>query len=223
MKKENLENELLEFITSNISRELLISIQEAILDGYHLADQSSRNLCLNTSPTRLRSIARKYLIDDRLAGVKKDCKTEVEQTKPKGEQFILIHSGKITFSHIELRQGAKARKAHHRELLSFKNAILEPVNLDLFENTDKPKLTDQLHLTAIVLRPQPHHKDQSKPHEIHIAVPYTDWSNYHFQIPINELLQHYNDQTTTNNNLEADELAWPKLKQKMLNQEQRNA
>lgn len=217
---DSLHNKLIKFITQNISRDELISINDAIISGYYDAYVSSKELVQNSNPSRLRSYSRRYLIDDRLAGLKTAKSNSVCMTSPRGEQYTVLELGDISLSHIEVNHTKKIRNAVHRNILSSKNSSFETLNLDLF-NQDGPEIKeiDRMHLVAMVFHPNEIKHDQSKPSLVQLAVPYTDWKGFHLEIPISEMLEKYNE--TPNNNTK--DLAWPKLKAEVVKREIKNA
>lgn len=204
---EVLKSRLVRYITANVDRSLFLSMEDAIRTAYAKAHARALEDFKNTSPARPRSQLRRYMIDDALAGVLAEGSPSVLDTVPKGEQYVVVCSGNVTLSHIELHENTWARPAKHRILLAKKNAILEPVNLDLFKEPP-PKLDDSLHVVAVVLHPHPRAKAQAEPSELLITVPYTNWAGYHLDIPIRELLQAYE---TEHEPALIDE-AWPTLR-----------
>lgn len=214
----NLKDRLIRYITSNVGRDLFLSVDDAVRTAYAKAHQRAVEDCKNTSPNRLRSQQRRYFVDDALAGVLAEGSPSVLDTVPKGEQYIVICAGNITLSHIELHQNQWARPARHRSMLAKKNAILEPVTFDFFE-PPPPIMDDALHVVAVVLHPGVTSKDQSQPAEIVITVPYTDWLGYHLEIPLKELIKEYS-QGDTAANLQTD-LAWPTLRDDLQEEEKR--
>lgn len=207
---ENLQERIARYITRNVDKNLFISMEDAIRSGYAKAHYHAKEICSNTSPARLRAQTRRYAIDDALSGSLSAGMSSVQQTFPKGEHYVVIASGKVTISHIELHEREKARPAKHRKLLTLKNAILEPENFDLFKELP-PKLDDTLHVVAVVVHPDPVAKQQSIPSDIIVTVPYTDWSGYHLELPLAQLISSYSEE---NNSGLVDE-AWPTLKDEL--------
>lgn len=211
---ETLNSRLVRYITANVDRSLFLSMDDSIRTAYSKANLRTQEDFKNTNPSRPRAQLRRYLIDDALAGALAEGQPSVLQTVPKGEQYVVVCSGNVTISHIELHENAWVRPAKHRRFLAKRNAILEPVTLDLFEKSP-PRLDEALHVVAVVIHPQPKAKNQSEPSEIFISVPYTDWTGFHLEIPIRELLQNY--ETDHNSNL-VDE-AWPTLRDDLRKEE----
>ncbi|WP_444912028.1 hypothetical protein [Microbulbifer sp. PAAF003] len=213
---ELLKSRLIRYIAKHLDRELILSIDDAIRTAYAKANARVQEDIKNTSQTRPRAQLRRYYIDDALAGALAKGKPSVQQTVPRGEHYIVICSGNITLSHIELHGNSRARRAKHRALLTKKNAILEPVTLDLFKEAP-PKFDDALHVVAVVLHPAPEVQNQSEPGEIFITVPYTDWTGYHLEIPIQKLLMEYETETEHDPSLKDE--AWPTLKDDLQREE----
>lgn len=211
---ETLKSRLVRYITSNVDRSLFLSMDDSIRAAYAKANTRSLEDFKNTNPARPRAQMRRYMIDDALAGALAEGNPSVIQTIPKGEQYVVVCSGNVTLSHIELHENKWARPAKHRSFLAQKNAILEPVTLDLFEAAP-PKLDDALHVVAVVLHPHPQAKNQSEPSEIFISVPYTDWSGYHLEVPIRKLLQEYE----VEHDLSLIDEAWPTLRDDLQKEE----
>lgn len=216
----SLEDRLVNYITSNVGKELFLSVEDAIRAAYAKAHYRAAEDCKNTSPNRLRSYQRRYFVDDALAGVLAEGSPSVLQTVPKGEQYIVICAGNITLSHIELHQNQWARPARHRSMLTQKNSILEPVTYDFFK-APPPKMDDSLHIVAVVLHPRTGGTDQSQPAEILITVPYTDWLGYHLEIPLKELIKKYGEEMNTTS-MQVD-LAWPMLRDDLQKEEKRSS
>jgi|GEM_PF-1099096 len=216
----SLKDRLVRYITSNVGKDLFLSVEDAIRTAYAKAHHRAVEDCKNTSPNRLRSYQRRYFVDDALAGVLAEGSPSVLQTVPKGEQYIVICAGNITLSHIELHQNQWARPARHRSMLSQKNAILEPITYDFFK-APPPKMDDALHVVAVVLHPGAAGKDQSQPTEIVITVPYTDWLGYHLEIPLKELIKEYGQEANAAS-MQVD-LAWPMLRDDLQKEEKRSS
>lgn len=191
-----------------------MSVDEAIRLAYAKANQSAQELLKNTSPVRLRGQMRRYVIDDAFAGISKF--PSVNQTVPKGEHFVVLCSGDLTLSHIELHENALARPAKHRAFLAKKNAILEPYTPDFFEPS-LPEFDKCLHLVAVIVHPNPKEKDQSKPQQVFISVPYTDWSGYHLEVAIDKLISDYDEHKDKNYSVPDD--AWPTLRDDLIDLE----
>lgn len=211
---ESLKSRLIRYITANVDRRLFLSIDDAIRTAYAKAQSRVVEDFKHTNPARPRAQLRRYMIDDAMAGVLAEGAPSVLQTIPKGEQYVVVCSGNVTLSHIEIHQNSWARPAKHRTLLAKKNAILEPVNFDLFEDVP-PAIDDALHVVAVVLHPKPKDKIQSQPSEVLITVPYTNWADYHLEMPIRELLQQYE----LGSESEVADEAWPTLKDDLQKEE----
>lgn len=211
---EDLKSRLIRYITTNVDRALFLSMDDAIRIAYAKANTRAIEDFKYTSPARPRAQLRRYLIDDAIAGVLANGSPSVLQTIPKGEQYVVVCSGNVTLSHVELHEKVWARPAKHRTMLAQKNAILEPVTYDLFKDVP-PKLDDSLHVVAVVLHPNPQAKDQSEPGEIIVTVPHTDWSGYHLEIPLRDLLRKYEGKQERRM---IDE-AWPTLRDDLKKEE----
>ena len=198
---------LMNYITANVARDLFLSMEDAIRAAYAKANARALEDYRNINSARPRAQMRRYMIDDALAGALAKGTPSVLQSFPKGEHYVVICSGNVTLSHIELHQHKWARPAKHRLFLAKKNAILEPTTLDMFEPS-RPDLQDSLHLVAVVLHPNIRNKNQSEPSAILISIPYSDWSGYHLELPLNEILIAYENSPGSDY---VDE-AWPTLR-----------
>jgi len=214
---DQLKARLLRYITAHMDKDLLFSMDEAIRAAYREADAFSRARFSLTGPARPRGQLRRYLIDESLANIWTTGSPSIEKTVPKGEHYVVLCSGNITMSHIELHENKRARPARHRELMVLRNAILEPVNLELFQET-APDLRDSLHVVALVVHPNTKFENQAEPSEIFITVPYTDWSDYHLSVPLNTVLEYYDEQPQP---YLVDE-AWPTLRTDIQKEESSN-
>lgn len=215
MEQLSLEDRLIKYITSHIDKSLILSIEDAVRAGYAKAHKRSSEDLVNINPSRLRAQQRRYFVDDALAGVLSKDNASVLETCPKGEHYIVLCSGNITLSHIELHKDSFARPAKHRLMLSRRNAILEPVNLDFFKPTP-PKIDDSLHVVAVVLHPAPTERNQSAPNDILITVPYTDWKGYHLKLSVNYFLQQYENHEGI---MPKTDEAWPRLREDLIKKE----
>lgn len=211
-----LKSRLIAYIRANVDRDLFLSMDDAIRVAYSKANSRAIEDFRNTSPSRPRAQLRRYMIDDALAGVLAKGSPSVLQTIPKGEQYVVICAGNVTLSHVELHARAWARPAKHRTMLAKKNAILEPINFDLF-GVAPPDFKNALHVVAVVLHPDAKEKNQSQPEEILITVPYTTWAGYHLEIPLRELLQAY-ENVSQDSEVVTDE-AWPTLRDDLQKEE----
>ncbi|MFG1498057.1 hypothetical protein ABMA57_15605 [Saccharospirillum sp. HFRX-1] len=202
-----LQERIIRYITTNIDRSLFLSMDDSIRTAYAKANHRAEEDFKNTNPARPRAQLRRYMIDDALAGALSEGQPSVEQTVPKGEHYVVVCSGNVTLSHIELHENALARPALHRKLMARKNEILEPFTFDLFE-APPPRLDDALHVVAVVVHPRPTSEKQSEPSNILVSVPYTDWSGYHLEISMAEMLAKYEDDSSS----DIIDSAWPMLR-----------
>lgn len=211
--RHDLESRIVRYIVSNVNRDLFLSIDEAVRLAYAKAHSRSVEDYKHTSRARPRAQSRRYMIDDALAGVMAQGNSSVLDTVPKGEKYVVVCSGSITLSHIELHENKWARPAKHRTMLALKNAILEPVTPDMFKEPP-PKLDDSLHVVAVVLHPDAKASNQSEPKELLITVPYTNWQGYHLEVPLRKILLEYeNDDQGFNNSVDG---AWPTLREDLI-------
>jgi len=123
-----LKDRLVSFITENLKKELWDSLDENIREAYKSSHIDASKL-VNIDPTRMRAQNRRYYTDNAIAGIYASVESKVHSTKPKGELYVVLQSGNITLSHIELHKNSLARKAKHRELLTKKNAIFESTSI----------------------------------------------------------------------------------------------
>lgn len=219
MKNSDLKLSLTTFISKNLPKSLLLDLESGILDAYKKAENITKELFEHTPRNRARGQLRRYLVDERIAGIDQKDLVSVLHTKPRGEHFVLLSVGSITISHLEIEHNSLPRVAKHRSLLSHKNSILEPVNYDLFDTLNEPNLSEQLHIVILAIKPNPKKTEQDRPAEIIIAIPHTTWKGFHLQISVLEMMEYYND--AAQNNLEEQDFAWPTLKQQLLDEERK--
>lgn len=219
MEDFDLKLSLTRFVSKNLPKNLLLDLENSILDAYKKAENITKELFENTPRNRARGQLRRYLVDERIAGIDQKDLVNVLHTKPRGEHFVLLTVGSITISHLEIEHNALPRVAKHRSLLSHKNSILEPVNYDLFDTLNEPDLKEQLHIVILAIKPNPKKIEQDQPAEIIIAIPHTTWKGFHLQISVLEMMQYYND--AEQNNLGEQDLAWPILKKRILDEERK--
>lgn len=213
---DNIKSNLTNFIVSQVDKSLLLSLDEAIRAAYSKANKRAKEDFKHIKHSRPRAQLRRYMIDDAFIGAMQNFNPVEMTTVPLGENYVVLASGYITLSHIELHENKWARPAKHRAFLARRNSILEPVNLDFFKETP-PSLAESLHIVAVVLHPNPKSKEQGRPKEILITVPYTNWKGYHLELPLRELLLKYNESTVQQETIDS---AWPKLKRNLKQREQ---
>ncbi len=208
----SLKERIVDYIKFQVDKGVFESVVEAVTESYAAADSVARDKIKNTNPTRVRAQMRRYFTDDSMAGLFTNGMPTVHKTDPVGEHFVTLESGNVTISHIELKENEWARNAKHREGLASKNSILQPYNLDLFEEPP-PKTDDSLHIAILVLRPSSKEENQAEPVDILITVPHTDWRGYHLEIPIGLMISSYGELKPEASLTDG---AWPSLKKEIL-------
>lgn len=211
----SLKNRLMSFIIHNLGKDVLLALDENIRNAYEQAHNDAKKL-VNINPSRMRAQNRRYYVDNAVAGIHTSVKAKICSTEPKGEMYVLLKSGKITLSHIELHKDSTARDAKHRKLLAKKNIILEKPQYDLFKQAP-PVLDDALHIVIVVIHPEKQNINQDKPLSILVTVPHTTWDGYHLEISLANMLQKYNTEE-----LEVSSMvdgAWPKLREDLRKKE----
>ena len=198
---------VLKYIAFHLDRELLLAVEDAVRSAYKAAHEDTERRIKYTPKSRYRSQVRRYLIDEALAALQTRFQSKVFSTEPRGEHYILLCSGNITLSHIELHGSSKPRSAKHLKLLSLKNSVLEPQNFDFWKPTP-PDPEDALHVVATVIHPDPKDSAQHQPALVSLTVPFTDWSGNHLDVPLEDVfpffdMEEVGDQVDT---------AWPSLK-----------
>ncbi|OHY78742.1 hypothetical protein [Marinobacter sp. AC-23] len=202
-----LQEQLLQYIAFHLDRELLLGVEDSVRSAYKAAHEDTERRIKHTPKSRYRSQVRRYLIDDALAALSSRFESKIIATEPRGEHYILLCSGNITLSHIELHASSKPRLAKHRKLMSLKNAVLEPQNYD-FWMQPPPDLEDSLHVVATVIHPNPKDNEQHQPALLSLTVPYTDWSSNHLDVPLQEIYPFFQMGEESNQ----VDTAWPSLK-----------
>lgn len=202
-----LQERLLKYIAFHLDRELLLAVEDSVLSAYKAAHEDTERRIKHTPKSRYRSQVRRYLIDESLAALGSRYRSQVQATEPRGEHYILLCSGNITLSHIELHASSKPRAAKHRKLISLRNAVLEPQNFD-FWKPSPPDLEDSLHVVATVIHPSPKDSAQQHPALLSLTVPFTDWSGNHLDVPLQEVYPFF-DMAEESNQVDT---AWPSLK-----------
>lgn len=203
----SIQEQLIKYVAHHLDRELLLGIEDAILSAYKAAHEDTERRIKNTPKSRFRSQARRYYIDEALAGLNEKFQSKVRPTEPRGEHYVMLCSGNITLSHIELHSGAKPRAAKHRKMMALRNAILEPQNLD-FWKSPPPDLKDSLHVVATVIHPASGHAEQFQPQSLRVTIPYTDWNGTHLDVELSKLYEQYD----VSEELSQLDTAWPSLK-----------
>lgn len=200
---DDLQKKLYSYIVGNIEKEIFQDLEAQILIKYGVTENFlEENLLLSPKP-RLRSQMRRYLIDEAFTAVN----GQINYTIPKGEHYVSIETNNIILTHIEVNSsGAKVRDAAHRKLLSMGNKALEPLQLDFFDSKQL-ELEQKLHIVVMIVHPKIKDEQQSSPQEIFVAVPFSNWKDYHALLHFNELLEMYNSEE-----MYESDLAWPTLK-----------
>lgn len=210
-----LRSRLISFITHHISEELISSLDLSIRGAYRDSYLTCEAKITRTDPSRLRAQMRRYLIDEGIMEVSTQ-HSEMLSTFPKGERYILVTSGPVTMSHVEVHKGKYPRSAKHRQLIAHKNLILEPYTPDLFK-ANPPDLDDRLHCVLVITHPISS-EDQSTPSSIQLAIPHTDWTGYHLEITLDDLYQCYNTDSS-----QLPDNAWPSLKDALRREEKKKS
>lgn len=214
-----LETELINFIMTKIEKKNFLDIKDAIESAYAEADQSAEATMRYTSAAKLKGYMRRYCIDDQLAGLSA-CSPKSNHTIPTGEQFTTLNFPEVTVGHVESSSKKIPRKSNYQNQLALQNNSIENHNLDLFKEDFETNSINTLYLVIVVIRPNIDAEKQNSPAQILIAVPYTNWNDYHLTIPLNDLILKYNNSSINNS---YDDMAWPKLKTQMTDLEIKNA
>lgn len=210
---EDVQQQLLSYIVSNVKKEFFQSFQEQILIKYGVTESFLEENIVLTPKGRLRSQMRRYLIDEAMAAVG----GEVNFTKPRGEHYLTYEENDILVSHVEIVAGNKVRDAVHRKVLSLGNKALEPLQFDLF-NTQLVDAKTKLHIVVMVIHPTAKDNVQVSPQDILVVIPFSNWKDYHALLSMNELLESYNSE-----DMHDSDMAWPTLKIALEEQENKRS
>ncbi|EGR4408045.1 hypothetical protein DDN06_00990 [Vibrio cholerae] len=210
---EDVQQQLLSYVVSNVKKEFFQSFQEQILIKYGVTESFLDENIVLTPKGRLRSQMRRYLIDEAMATVG----GEVNFTKPRGEHYLTYEENGIVVSHVEIVAGNKVRDAVHRKVLSLGNKALEPLQFDLF-NTQLVDTKTKLHIVVMVIHPTAKDNAQVSPQDILVVIPFSNWKDYHALLSINELLESYNSE-----DMHDSDMAWPTLKIALEEQENKRS
>ena len=213
--ENTLKKRLMSFIVHNVGKDVLLALDDNIRSAYEQANDDAKKL-VNINPSRMRAQNRRYYVDNAVAGIHASVKAKICSTEPKGEMYVVLKSGKITLSHIELHKDSTARDAKHRKLLAKKNAILEKPQYDLFKQAP-PELDDALHIVIVVIHPEKRNRNQGVPLSVLVTVPYTTWDGYHLEVSLIEMLEKYSSEELEESSM--IDGAWPKLREDLKKKE----
>ncbi|MBE4575515.1 hypothetical protein BOO36_17065 [Vibrio navarrensis] len=198
----DIQTQLMGYIVKNVEKSFFNGIRDKIYIQYGIAEDFLTEHFQLTPKGRLRPQMCRYLTDEALAEVG----GELRYTNPRGEHYLVADTGSVVISHLAVKDGKTQKEAVHRKLLSLGNKILEPFQPDMFKS-DIEDLREKLHVVIYVIQPNSASKQQGVPEGIFIAVPFSDWTDYHAWLSIDEMLSMYESEEI----LESDG-AWPKLK-----------
>lgn len=198
----DIQTQLMGYIVKNVEKSFFDSIRDRIYIRYGIAEDFLTEHFQLTPKGRLRPQMCRYLTDEALAEVG----GELRYTNPRGEHYLVVDTGNIVISHLAVKDGKAQKDAAHRKLLSMGNKMLEPFQPDMF-NSEMEDLREKLHVVVFVVQPNSTSNQQGVPEGIYIAVPFSNWTDYHAWLSIDEMLSMYESEEV----LESDG-AWPTLK-----------
>ncbi|GLS83260.1 hypothetical protein [Paraferrimonas haliotis] len=213
-----LQERILSFVMSQISKETFVDINENVRLKYSNVDEFVDASVQHIPKPRLRAQMRRYLIDDAFADSSPDPSSTIKNTTPKGEFYTELQFGRVTLSHVELTGSGRVRKALHRSRMAAKNASLEGSTIDMFDNAPL-ELDEMLHLVLITVHPEASSSNQGIPEAMNICVPFSDWEDYHLIVPLSLLINMYDKSSDVDDDIHDG--AWPTLKTDMLEREKR--
>lgn len=217
MDKVSLQDRLVSFLVNEIPKEKLIQLDQEIRIQYAKADARAQEDFQHFPPRRPRGQSRHYHISEAFA----KCGADVKTTPNSSEDYVILHCGKASISHVEQKSRRRPKKpASYQLAMAEDNQKLEPAMADLFDGFPEITNNDTLHASIIIASPEPSDPIQGKPKYIHITVPYKDYSDSHLRMDLEEFLNKYDEASGTDSS-ELD-FAWPSLRNDILHKEKQS-
>ena len=181
----------LAFIREQVSENQLREMTDAVYAAYSRAEVVAKAEIKALGHERMRSYSRRELCNDVLAQY-----GEARHTNPKGEKYGLVQFSDMNMLTFCVDPTQTIRPANYRKELSRVNQIFEDVHPDLFKD-DSELIRSSLHTCLMIINPKAHEKEQKRPRDIQLVVPYTDFKGFHLKISLNEWLESYQEKAAT--------------------------
>jgi hypothetical protein len=192
-------------LMKNIPREMLMSIEEALLVGAARAYDASRGMDQGHRPSVLGQLRHFHMNESFHRSL------DVAQGSPspiRGNQIVTGRAGVFTLARFNIKEGfwINGRRSQTRKQMSLANAAIEPlVQHELFEKYTAPADAVAFFVAcfsgSLTFRPE-------APLSIQIAVPDRHMSGWLFKEPLAKFLQRYDAKPTS----AQEDLAIPTLK-----------
>ncbi|QLJ65540.1 hypothetical protein HP437_10240 [Serratia marcescens] len=210
-------------ISATFRREFWLDLQEQM----HATYQASHSVVVGNvlklerpEVVRLRPQVRHYGLNSafRRAALSSGYEWFDAETKPKGENYVIVSSNRVRVSRIGLNHDESViRSAKHRSLIAELNQDYEGFTPDLFYLKDeKPSREFSGSLGVLILNINPPlTSEQEKMLDLRVVVPFTNLKGYHYNKSVTEILELYN----VEREIIVPDLAIPVLKKRLKDQE----
>lgn len=140
------------------------------------------------------------------------------ETKPKGENYVIVSSNGVRVSRIGLNHDEqKIKSAKHRLLIAELNQDYEGYTPDFFKLSkthESSGTSGSLGVLVLNINP-PLSSEQNRMLDLRVVVPFTNLNGYHYNKSISEILELY----TVEREIIVPDIAIPVLKKRLKEQE----
>lgn len=223
MSMEDVQKQISDVLTNAFKRDFWLNIQDSLATGYeavHSVVVGNVMKLERPEQVRFRPQARHYGLNAafRRAAVSAGYEVFDAETKPKGENYIIVSSNGVKVSRIGINHDeSMIRTAKHRSLIAELNADYEGYTPDFFNVSNKSEYSKSFgSLGVLVLNVNPPLSlDQDRMLDIRVVVPFTNMKGFHYNHSITDVLELYN----VERNVIVPDMAIPLLKKRLKDQE----
>lgn len=221
---EDVQKQIDDVISSAFRREFWLDLQEQMYATYQASQEVVTGNALKLERpdfVRLRPQVRHYSLNAafRRAALSAGYKWIDAETKPKGENYVIVNSNRVRVSRIGLNHDDVAIKsAKHRSLLAELNQDLEGYTPDFFEvnsNNETREMSGSLGVLVVNINP-PLSSEQDRMLDLRVVVPFTNLKAFHYNRSVVEILELYNN---VEREVFVPDIAIPVLKKRLKDQE----
>lgn len=220
---EDVKTQIDNVLTTAFRREFWLDLQEEMAAIYLAAQNIVTGSTLKLERpeiVRLRPQVRHYSLNGafRRAARAAGYEWTDAETKPKGENYVIISSNRVRVSRIGLNHDEqKIKSAKHRALIAELNQDYEGYTPDFFEhalNNNGSNASGSLGVLILNINP-PLSSEQYRMLDLRVVVPFTNLNGYHYNKSISEILELYAEERE----IIVPDIAIPVLKKRMKEQE----
>ncbi|MGZ0586210.1 hypothetical protein ACTM38_00470 [Citrobacter freundii] len=220
---EDVKTQIDNVLTTAFRREFWLDLQEEMSAIYLAAQNIVTGSTLKLERpeiVRLRPQVRHYSLNGafRRAARAAGYEWTDAETKPKGENYVIISSNRVRVSRIGLNHDEqKIKSAKHRAIIAELNQDYEGYTPDFFEhalNNNGSNASGSLGVLILNINP-PLSSEQYRMLDLRVVVPFTNLNGYHYNKSISEILELYAEERE----IVVPDIAIPVLKKRMKEQE----